>query len=138
MRKGELYGGGKLPAVIHDAGGMCGIRACRLDEHRIFERFLDAVIFAFEAVEVTLLDRDPFRGRDAGGIEQSVRADLAAADGRAEDPVADIGDMRQLAESLYGAVLAELPVQQRKDYINALERVLGLIEYENASVRGVG
>ena len=114
---------------LADADGAAEVSG--LDEDGIGEGLFDEADGAFGVgAPLAAQQRDVRRLWQAGGGEETLHGVLIHGGGGAEDAGADVGDVRELEESLDGAIFAEGAVQDGKDDIERLsERVGGLGEF---------
>ena len=73
-----------------------------------------------QPVQVAQMHSRPARRADIRCTEYLERERFIAADSRAQNAVADIGQPRELAKPLYGAVCAEASAERGEYNVNAL------------------
>ena len=103
------------PPFLDDRNPDAGAESRRFDDHGEAERVLDTVAMAVE-------HRDAVRDRHALVPHDGLEEVLVHAERRGGHAGADVGDVRELEEALHGAVLAEGPVQDGEDDVDAFER----------------
>jgi len=74
------------------------------------------------AREFARADRSPRHHQDPGLRQQALGHVFVHADGRAEGPWPDVGDVRQLQQALHGSVLAVGSVQNREHHVVVAEQ----------------
>jgi hypothetical protein len=111
---------------------------CRLDENGIRQRGRPAPDLVAVVAPVAVSHRDEVDDRQTGVAQDPLLHVLVHSQSRAQDAGADVGDLRQLEESLDRTVLAPGAVQKREDDVQPGQQPTFRCDRQQLAARGPG
>ena len=121
-------GGNQLPPLLHLADAHRRAEVRGLDEDREPERGQGALGRRLGVrAQLFAPDQHPRHDGDPRGCQQTLGRLLVHLERGAEHAGADVRHARELEQALERAVLAALPVDDREDHVDRLERARGVV-----------